>query len=194
MKHWVGHIWGTEYTTYEALDRSHMEHWVGHIWSIEYTGKFKKKRYRFRNQRYNDTTIASKMKLGDVLRMWGWYLGICSICTKFGADLCVFPAKFAKTRKLNQTFGYNDSNVTSSALINPISVQLLHRSSMLNGDCASDISRVIQWRATSNMRPKPDSWEEPLFVWATTRFSSWGEVKVLDIIPVRPCLLNLLFL
>ncbi len=48
------------------------------------------------------------MKLGDVLGMWGWYLGICSICTKFGADLCVFPAKFAKTRKLNQTFGYND--------------------------------------------------------------------------------------
>jgi len=48
------------------------------------------------------------MKLEGVLRMWGWYLGICSICTKFGADLCVFPAKFAKTRKLNQTFAYND--------------------------------------------------------------------------------------
>jgi len=28
--------------------------------------------------------------------------------TKFEADLCVFPAKFAKTRKLNQTFAYND--------------------------------------------------------------------------------------
>ncbi len=41
--------------------------------------------------------------------MWGWYLGICSICTKFEADLCVFPAKFAKTRKLNQTFAYNDT-------------------------------------------------------------------------------------
>ncbi len=50
------------------------------------------------------------MKLGDVLGVWGWYLGICSICTKFGADLCVFPAKFAKTRKLNQTFAYNDNN------------------------------------------------------------------------------------
>jgi len=48
------------------------------------------------------------MKLGDVLRVWGWYLGICSICTKFEADLWVFPAKFAKTRKLNQTFAYND--------------------------------------------------------------------------------------
>jgi hypothetical protein len=48
------------------------------------------------------------MKPGDVLGVWGWYLGICSICTKFGADLCVFPAKFAKTRKLNQTFAYND--------------------------------------------------------------------------------------
>ena len=45
--------------------------------------------------------IASKMKLWDVLGMWGWYLGICSICTKFEADLWVFPAKFAKTRKLN---------------------------------------------------------------------------------------------
>ena len=29
--------------------------------------------------------------------------------TKFEADLCVFPAKFAKTRKLNQTFAYNDT-------------------------------------------------------------------------------------
>ena len=48
------------------------------------------------------------MKLWGVLGMWGWYLGICSICTKFEADLCVFPAKFAKTRKLNQTFAYND--------------------------------------------------------------------------------------
>ncbi len=56
-----------------------------------------------------EVCIASKMKLWDVLRMWGWYLGICSICTKFEADLCVFPAKFAKTRKLNQTFAYNDN-------------------------------------------------------------------------------------
>ena len=53
------------------------------------------------------------MKLGDVLRVWGWYLGICSICTKFEADLWVFPAKFAKTRKLNQTFAYNDIILTS---------------------------------------------------------------------------------
>ncbi len=37
MKHWVGHIWDTEYTTYEALNRLHMKHWVGHIRSIEYT-------------------------------------------------------------------------------------------------------------------------------------------------------------
>ncbi len=48
------------------------------------------------------------MKPGDDLGVWGWYLNICSICTKFGADLCVFAAKFAKTRKLNQTFAYND--------------------------------------------------------------------------------------
>ncbi len=37
MKHWVYHIWSTEYTTYEALNISHMKHWVGHIWSTEYT-------------------------------------------------------------------------------------------------------------------------------------------------------------
>ncbi len=54
MKQWVGHIWSIEYTTYEALDRSHMEHWVGHIWSIEYTGKFKKNDTGFA---INDTTI-----------------------------------------------------------------------------------------------------------------------------------------
>jgi len=36
------------------------------------------------------------MKPGDDLGVWGWYLNICSICTKFGADLCVFAAKFAK--------------------------------------------------------------------------------------------------
>jgi len=41
-----------------------------------------------------------------------WGCGdICSICTKFEADLWVFPAKFAKTRKLNQTFGYNDIRI-----------------------------------------------------------------------------------
>jgi len=33
--------------------------------------------------------------------------------TKFEADLCVFPAKFAKTRKLNQTFAYNDIIIDS---------------------------------------------------------------------------------
>ena len=36
--------------------------------------------------------------------------------TKFEADLCVFPAKFAKTRKLNQTFAYNDN---AAAITNP---------------------------------------------------------------------------
>ncbi len=41
--------------------------------------------------------------------MWEWYLGIFSICTKFEADLCVFLVKFTKTRKLNQTFAYNDT-------------------------------------------------------------------------------------
>ncbi len=34
--------------------------------------------------------------------------------TKFEADLCVFLAKFAKTRKLNQTFAYNDNNDAQS--------------------------------------------------------------------------------
>ncbi len=29
MEHWVGHIWGTEYTTYKALNILHMKHWGG---------------------------------------------------------------------------------------------------------------------------------------------------------------------
>ncbi len=37
MRHWIGHIWSTGYTTYEALNRSHMKHWVGHIRSTGYT-------------------------------------------------------------------------------------------------------------------------------------------------------------
>ncbi len=37
MKHWVNHIWSTEYITYKALNTSHMKHWVNHIQSIEYT-------------------------------------------------------------------------------------------------------------------------------------------------------------
>ncbi len=45
--------------------------------------------------------IASKMKLESVLRVWEWYLDICSICIKFETDLWVFSVKFAKTRKLN---------------------------------------------------------------------------------------------
>ena len=37
MKHWVDHIWSTEYVTYEALNILHMKHWVDHIWNTEYT-------------------------------------------------------------------------------------------------------------------------------------------------------------
>ena len=37
MKHWVGHIRSTGYTTYGALNILHMEHWVSHIWSTRYT-------------------------------------------------------------------------------------------------------------------------------------------------------------
>jgi len=40
--------------------------------------------------------------------------------TKFEADLCVFPAKFAKTRKLNQTFAYNDILADDSRTLPPL--------------------------------------------------------------------------
>ena len=120
-------------------------------------------------------------------------------------NICVSSLKHQGKSSYVRKKGWKDktnrrNNVTFSALINSISVQLLYRSSMLNDDYASTIFRVIQWRATFSMRPKPDSWEKSLlwsqylFVWATTRFSSWGDVKVLDIIPVCPCLLDLLFL
>jgi len=66
MKHWEGHIWSTEYTTYQALNILHMKHWGGtevdstnlvlilHFSKILMGSRqIQKKRHRFCNQRYH---------------------------------------------------------------------------------------------------------------------------------------------
>jgi hypothetical protein len=90
MKHWVGHIRGTGYTTYEALNILHMKHWVGHIRGTGYTtygalGRPHKRHWIYYIWSTGYTTYeALGGAVGLILPIWFLF---CTFATKFDGAL-----------------------------------------------------------------------------------------------------------
>ena len=122
MKNWVGHIWDTEYTTYEALNRSHMEHWVGHIWGTEYTtyGALNRLHMKHWIGHIWSTEWVTYEALNILhIKHWIYYIwsteGAVGLIRSYFALFENFDGALGKFQKNEQGFAYNDISSLSKS-------------------------------------------------------------------------------